>query len=153
MRRFQLHASDAAMKISRTGSLNSSSLRRTRQTKSSGSKAVASHLSPQAETASRQSIAGVHASNGVDALLAVQEVGDALDSHAQAHQRATDTLDRLDDLRHGLLAGMLSRPQVENLARLVRLKREAIDDPRLIEILDQIELRAEIELAKYSTLD
>jgi flagellar biosynthesis/type III secretory pathway ATPase len=80
-------------------------------------------------------------------------VVNALDSNAQAYQRATDILDRLDDLRHGLLSGILSRHQVENLAHLVRLKRESIEDPRLIEILDQIELRAEIELAKYSTLD
>lgn len=53
-----------------------------------------------------------------------------------ARQRAEDILDRLDELRHGLLMGALSRRQIENLARLIRLKRESISDPRLVDILD-----------------
>jgi hypothetical protein len=36
---------------------------------------------------------------------------------------------------------------------MVRARRDTVTDPQLAEILDQIELRAEIELAKYATLD
>ncbi len=72
---------------------------------------------------------------------------------ALRRQRASDILDRLDELRHGLLMGTLTRRDIEKLAQLVRLRREQVNDPRLTEILDQIELRAEVELAKYSILD
>ena len=72
---------------------------------------------------------------------------------ALRRQRASDILDRLDELRHGLLMGTLTRRDIEKLAQHVRLRREQVNDPRLTEILDQIELRAEVELAKYSILD
>ncbi|MCH8917851.1 MAG: hypothetical protein IIC52_07325 [Proteobacteria bacterium] len=78
---------------------------------------------------------------------------DPADLPAKARQRAEDILDRLDWLRHGLLAGAFSRRDLEGLARLVRIEKLEVNDPKLTEILEQIELRAEIELAKYSTLD
>jgi hypothetical protein len=56
-------------------------------------------------------------------------------------------------VRHGLLAGTFSRRDLESLARLVKIEKLEVNDPKLTEILDQIELRAAIELAKYSTLD
>jgi hypothetical protein len=118
-----------------------------------GAGTFASHLSGANETPEPPSIGGARATTGVDALLAAQEMGDALDSQSRARKRGIDILDRLDELRHGLLMGSLSRRQIENLARLVRLQRESVSDPRLADILDQIELRAEVELAKYSTLD
>lgn len=143
------------MKISRTGSLNSSSVRKAGRAAGPAPAGFASHLDGPdgAEAAAGTAVGGSRAVGGVDALLSVQEMGEALERESRARQRAGDILDRLDELRHGLLMGVLSRRQIENLARLVRLKRDSIQDPRLIDILDQIELRAEIELAKYSTLD
>ncbi len=89
----------------------------------------------------------------IDSLLAAQEVDDPADRPAKARQRAEDILDRLDRVRHGLLAGDFSRRDLESLARSVKIEKLEVNDPKLTEILDQIELRAEIELAKYSTLD
>ncbi len=89
----------------------------------------------------------------IDSLLAAQEVDDPADRPARARQRAEDILDRLDRVRHGLLAGAFSRGDLECLARLVRMEKLEVNDAKLTEILEQIELRAEIELAKYSTLD
>jgi hypothetical protein len=141
------------MKIAPTGTTGTSSVRRTNRPGKSGTDAFASHLSDSPEARESASVGGSRAAAGIDALLAAQEMGDALESGARARQRASDILDRLDELRHGLLMGSLTRGQIENLARLVRLKREQVTDPRLAEVLDQIELRAEVELAKYSTLD
>jgi hypothetical protein len=128
-------------------------LRRTDRAGKGGSESFSSHLSGSAEAGDSPAVGGVRPSVGIDALLSVQEMGDALDSQSKARQRASDILDRLDELRHGLLMGTLSRRDIEKLARLVRLRREQVSDPRLTEILDQIELRAEVELAKDSTLD
>lgn len=144
------------MKVSRTGAPASPAVRRPGRPVSGASASFAAHIpaaTAPAETATGHPVASTRAAVGVDALLSAQEVGDAPAREHEARRRAEDILDRLDDLRHGLLAGLLSRGQVENLARLVRHRRGEIRDPRLLEILDQIELRAEIELAKYTTLD
>ena len=85
----------------------------------------------------------------VDALLAAQSVETATEEERrQARARGDDILDRLDELRHGLLAGTLTRGQVVALANLVRSRRGSIVDPKLRELLDEIELRAEVEIAK-----
>ena len=85
----------------------------------------------------------------VDALLAAQSVESASEEERrQARARGEDILDRLDELRHGLLAGTLTRGQMIALANLVRSRRGSIVDPKLREVLDEIELRAEVEIAK-----
>lgn len=80
-------------------------------------------------------------------------VGNALDTNGKAHQRADDILDQLDELRHGLLMGTLNRRKLGSLARMVRARCDTVTDPQLAKILEQIELCAEVELAKYATLD
>jgi hypothetical protein len=88
--------------------------------------------------------------SGVDALFALQEVPDATAEHRQAMARGNEILDRLDDLRLGLLTGTMSRTKLTDLARLARSQSHRISDPRLREVLSEIELRAAVELAKMS---
>lgn len=89
--------------------------------------------------------------NSVDALLAAQSV-DAVgdEGKRKAVKRGEDILDRLDELRHALLAGTLSMSQIQSLAGLVRARRDAVADPQLRELLNEIELRAEVEIAKLT---
>lgn len=91
---------------------------------------------------------------GIDALLAVQSMGDATEREARQRliRRGEDILDRLEEVRHGLLMGNVGKDQLVRLAESVRHRREASADPRLGAILDEIELRAEVELAKLSRL-
>jgi hypothetical protein len=84
----------------------------------------------------------------LDALLSVQEIPDATDPGRRAVRKGEDLLDRLDELRHALLVGSLPRHQLDQLARLVRGRRDKVADPRLAEVLDEIELRCRVELAK-----
>lgn len=88
----------------------------------------------------------------VDALLLAQSVGDATDRDArQRHLRhAEDILDKLEELRHGLLLGTVPESKLVQLADMVRSRKEACSDPRLAALLDEIELRAEVEIAKLS---
>ena len=89
---------------------------------------------------------------GVDTLLALQSVGDVTEREARKRmiRRGEEILDQLEDLRHGLLIGSMSRDKLEGLAKTVRNSREDCADPRLGSILDEIELRAEVELAKLA---
>jgi hypothetical protein len=81
-------------------------------------------------------------------LIAVQEVSAYAGGRTAARQRGEEMLDKLDELRLGLLAGGLPAATVERLADLAAAERGDVNDPRLAEILDEIEVRAAVELAK-----
>ena len=93
---------------------------------------------------------------GVGGLLAAQSVGDDAGAapdykeRQRRAQRGTEMLDRLEDVRRGLLLGAVPKDKLADLARMVREKRERGADPVVSRLLDEIELRAEIELAKLA---
>ncbi len=88
----------------------------------------------------------------IEGLFAVQAAGDALDrgTRRRVVQRGEEILDRLEDIRHGLLLGTVPKDKLVSLAQMMRARRETCSDPRLAGLLDEIELRAEVELAKLS---
>ena len=57
-------------------------------------------------------------------------------------------LDVLDDIKVGLLGGELTMSDLDRLRRAVRDERAHTDDPNLEAVLDEIELRAAVEVAK-----
>ena len=95
--------------------------------------------------------AGVGGVVGVDALLALQDVGGPLERRRRAVGRASRILDVLAEMRAARLGGELTPPEVERLRRAVRDQREATEDPGLEAVLDEIETRAAVELAKLET--
>ena len=99
-----------------------------------------------------QSLEGPGAVGAVDAVFAVQEVPDAADGRSKGvlFRYGDDLLDRLDELRLAILAGVVSKERLTELAQKLRQKRQETDDPRLNEIIDEIELRAEVEVAKLT---
>jgi hypothetical protein len=90
---------------------------------------------------------------GLDALFSLQEVPDATAERRQALTRGNQLLDRLDDLKLGLLTGSMSRADLSDLARLARSQSVTVSDPDLRDLLGHIELRAAVELAKLSQRD
>jgi hypothetical protein len=107
----------------------------------------ASHLEAPSATAAS---ASVQAGGGVDSILVLQEVSDATADSAEGKRRGEELLDRLDQIRHGLLLGEIPRHSLHALEAAVIRTRDAVTDPRLREILSEIELRARVELAKLS---
>ena len=65
------------------------------------------------------------------------------DAHAQR------ILDALDSLKIELLEGTLNPAMLERLTHAVREQRSMTDDPKLEDLLDQVETRAAVELAKH----
>jgi hypothetical protein len=84
-------------------------------------------------------------------LAALQAAEDATERQARKNTiaRGHDLLDHLEDLQRGLLMGDYGPEQLQNLARYVQNQRESVDDPRLNAIIDDIEMRVLIELAKF----
>lgn len=85
---------------------------------------------------------------GMDALLALQEVADPGGTPGQAHRHGERLLDHLEVLRLEILNGRVPAESVERLAEAVKDARAKSGDARLDGILDEIELRAQVELAK-----
>jgi hypothetical protein len=92
--------------------------------------------------------ASVNAVSTLDALMALQEVGGPLERRRRAVRRADKILDALDSLKLELLDGPLDPAVLESLTRAVREQRSMTDDPDLEGLLDQVETRAVVELAK-----
>ncbi len=137
------------MKITQNAPIRSTSTKRSGKTSVGRSGQFTDHLVTGEAGASTGSTNSSAPASAVDSLLVLQEVPDATSGASRAKLRAEDLLDHLNEIRHGLLAGALSRQMLDRLARIARSERQSVDDPRLRELLDEIELRAAVELAKY----
>ncbi len=133
------------MRIEWTPPVRRTTARRDDKTDTASGEKFAAALSGDAPAAPAAAAPGLTA---VDALLVAQELPDPLAGRRRAVQRGNALLDRLEELRLGLLAGILSRERLDELTRLAGTVRETVDDPRLGEVLDEIDLRVAVELAK-----
>jgi len=133
------------MRIDPNGRVGAPAARRTQRAGSG----LGPGFSPAVETEPQAAAASVAGPASVGGLLAFQEVEDATAGlRRRAWRRATDLLDRLDQLKLGLLNGAVSRESLTSLAQLARSGRLATQDPGLDEVLGEIELRAAVEIAK-----
>ena len=80
-------------------------------------------------------------------LVALAEPGEVRERRREQVGHAAAGIDALASLEAALLAGAVGREQVRAL-RQWRRKRTRPDDPALAELLDEIELRILVELAK-----
>ena len=88
--------------------------------------------------------------SGTEVLLAAQMV-DADEEKERRRQtvvRGKSLIEKLEEIRDGLLIGAISKDRMIEIARFVRERRGTSGDERLDEIMAEIELRIEVELAK-----
>ncbi len=134
------------MKVDSLAPIRSATPRRSDRSKANGRGGFAEALGGEAEGSA--SVGQSATINAVDALWMLQQVPDATAGRQKAVAQGEDLLDELDEIRIGLLTGSLPLATLERLAARVEAKRHRVDDPGLIQILDEIELRAAVELAK-----
>lgn len=134
------------MKIDRLSRPSASSKRRSGASSSAGEGAFAQALADAAP----QTSGGAAATpvQTVNALLALQEVGDAASGPSRGRQRAEEILERLEELRLSLVLGAVPLERLEQLSTLLSQREEAVEDPELAGIINEIEIRAAVELAK-----
>lgn len=89
----------------------------------------------------------------LDSILMLQGMDDSTQGRSKGLAHGEQLLDLLDSVRDGLLAGGIPRVTLNRLAVAVTRRHDAFADPRLQDVLDQIELRAHVELAKLEQLD
>ncbi|MGQ0527379.1 MAG: flagellar assembly protein FliX [Alphaproteobacteria bacterium] len=86
----------------------------------------------------------------VDSLLAVQGSEDPGERAARrrTYERGDNILKELDKIRLALLGGDLRAGQMLDIADMVAAHREKIKNPAMSVLMDEIDLRAQVELAK-----
>jgi hypothetical protein len=85
---------------------------------------------------------------GLSALMALQGVETATERRRRAIRRGGGLLDRLDELKLALLSGETGEGALQRLGQGLREARTDDEDPGLNDLLNQIDLRAAVELAK-----
>ena len=85
---------------------------------------------------------------GIDTLLALQGVDEATERRRKAVKRGRGALDALDALKLGLLSGTLDMAALSRLKAASAGLAEPTGDPGLDNVLAEIGLRVEVELAK-----
>ena len=91
---------------------------------------------------------GVSGVNSLDALIALQQVDDPMTRRKRAIRGASRLLDALDEIKLAMLEDQPSPAALQRLAVAVREERANADDVGLQGLLDQIETRAAVEMAK-----
>jgi hypothetical protein len=102
-------------------------------------------LNPTAVTGGNQLSAINH---GLLALQEVESMAISLNKE-ETFQLADDILQALEKIRIALLLGNLSKQKLEYIAQYVQKLRLHTIDPTLQTLMDDIELRAAVELAKW----
>jgi len=115
-----------------------------------GKRAASGTFSLEAESAARSATAtsGTRSIGGIDALLALQGVEEPSERRRKAVKRGKSALDALDALKLGLLSGTFDTGALARLKAVTSTLTEPSGDPSLDAVLAEIELRAQVELAK-----
>ncbi len=87
---------------------------------------------------------------GIDALMALQGVEDVTERRKRAISRGRSALDVLDELKIGLLVGSLDQTMVQRLRNAAAELKSVSGEAGLDQVLAEIELRVEVELAKVA---
>ena len=135
------------MEIKGTGRVETSAVKRKAQAGApAGGFSVASESHAQI-------VSGPGPIAALDSILMLQGMDDSTQGRSKGLQHGEHLLDLLDAVRDGLLSGGIPRATLNKLAHAVTRRQDGFADPKLQSVLDEIELRAHVELAKLEQLD
>ncbi|MBR1605457.1 MAG: flagellar assembly protein FliX [Alphaproteobacteria bacterium] len=119
--------------------------------KTSGSGNFSSYLRDVMQVES-EGILGTSSMTAADAIFAAQSVGEEEERALRKKQieRGKSLIEQLEEIRDGLLRGYISKERLMNISQFVREHKLEAQDSRLNDIIDEIELRVEVELAKLT---
>ena len=139
------------MEINGTGKVDRTTIRRV--SKGAQQTGGAFSLSAPSEEPHAAMVAGPGPIAALDSILALQGMEDSTEGRSRGLKHGEQLLDMLDQVQQGLLAGGISRATLNRLATAVTRRQDHFADPHLQSVLDEIELRAHVELAKLEMLD
>ena len=88
----------------------------------------------------------------VDTIFLAQAVDDEEEKQIKRKliNKGKTLLNKLEEIRNGLLIGEISKDKLIEISRLVKQKNADTNDEKLKDIIEEIELRVEVELAKLT---
>jgi len=137
-----------AMKVTGYGTIKPTSTTRKRDGTSSGVSFGDFLSSAQSTTSGNSTVSDVSATASLSSLLALQEISEEERRRQQVIKRGKDMLDSLDRLRQQLLMGEIPAHMLGELSQQLEQQKQEITDPRLMQLIEEIELRLAVELAK-----
>lgn len=119
--------------------------------KSTGGADFSSYLKETAKTGNAP-VSGMSGIAVADAIFAAQLADGVEERERKKKQikRGFTLLDKLEEIRQALLGGYISIDRLIEISRFVKEQGTTGSDPRLNEIIAEIELRVEVELAKLT---
>lgn len=119
--------------------------------KNTGGADFSSYLKETAKSGSAP-VSGMSGIAVADAIFAAQLADGVEERERKKKQikRGFTLLDKLEEIRQALLGGYISVDRLIEISRFVKEQGTTGSDPRLNEIIAEIELRVEVELAKLT---
>lgn len=119
--------------------------------KSGGGESFSAYLNETMKSSSRP----VGPASGIsvtDAIFATQMISNEEEREIRKKlvKRGQTLIEKLEEIRDGLLTGYISKDELINISRMLRDNQIASSDERLQELMAEIELRVEVELAKLT---
>ena len=105
-----------------------------------------------ANTTQSSPVSGMTNVSSLDAIFATQMVDgvEERERRKKMIKRGKNLLDKLDEIRSALLVGYIAKDKLIEISRLVKEQKTMCEDERLLNIIAEIELRVEVELAKLT---
>ena len=125
---------------------SSSRARKKRKTASSSFTAVLAETN-DAQSSNETS----HSSNinPLNSILSLQEISIQDEEKRRGRTYGDMLLNDLEHLRNSILSGKVSISQLESIQKNIETARPDVNDLQLTQIMNDIELRAKVEIAKY----
>lgn len=139
------------MEIKGPGRITTSGVSRKKKAGASGKAGFSKALSTD-ETSAAAPPSGTSPLTSVSSLLSLQEMPTSSEGRSKGLAMAEDLLSHLEIIRHGLLAGQIPQSRLNEVVAIVTRERSLSKDPALDGILDDIELRVKVELAKLEMI-
>lgn len=100
------------------------------------------------EESETESVSAANPASSIDSILSLQEIGQTEDSTERQIKRGQAVIAYLEKIREGLLTNQVRGQDLIILKKVLVTEKENATDPKLQAIIAEIELRAEVELAK-----
>jgi len=138
------------MQVSDVNKVKNTTSSKVRKTATGGD--FSAYLRDIMQTTGDEIISASSSVSAADAIFAAQMVGDEEEKKLREQQikRGQSLIEKLEEIRDGLLRGYMSKDRIIEISRFVKEKKMEAQDARLNDLIAEIELRVEVELAKLT---
>jgi flagellar motor switch/type III secretory pathway protein FliN len=134
------------IKVTGYGAIKSSTP--ARKTGGGSSVSFSSLLSGTQSSSATAQAAEINATTAISNLFALQEISEEERKRERALKHGKTMLDALERLRQQLLMGEIPSHMLADLSLTLEEQKQTLSDPHLMALIEDIELRVAVELAK-----